>query len=198
MSNFKGEVKKQLKNSRGLPVQEDKATLESGEAVAEKLKELIPKGVTSENIVFACIGSDRSTGDSLGPIVGTRLKELGYEVVGDLNETLHAKNLDERIEKIPSDKFIIAVDCALTTNSESLDKIGVRDCPIKPGAGVGKNLTPVGDISIVGCLTFHFGDLTYFLLSNVKLSKVMDLASKIVEGIARTVKPHKEGVKDYY
>lgn len=38
--------------------------------------------------VLACIGTDRATGDCLGPLVGTNLKRLGYTVVGTLDEPL--------------------------------------------------------------------------------------------------------------
>ena len=51
-------------------------------------------------IAFACIGTDRSTGDALGPLVGQRLLKLGFDrtpVIGTLEEPLHALNLEERL-----------------------------------------------------------------------------------------------------
>ena len=47
-------------------------------------------------IVFLCIGSDRVTGDCLGPYVGYRLSQHqlpGIFVYGTLNQPVHAVNL---------------------------------------------------------------------------------------------------------
>ena len=41
---------------------------------SQELLDLLPIG-KNQPIVFVCIGTDRSTGDSLGPLVGTLLKE---------------------------------------------------------------------------------------------------------------------------
>ena len=42
--------------------------------ISKELLGLLPIG-KNQPIVFVCIGTDRSTGDSLGPLVGTLLKE---------------------------------------------------------------------------------------------------------------------------
>ena len=57
-------------------------------------------GAHEREVVFACIGTDRSTGDALGPLVGQRLRRLGCtaeNVIGTLEEPLHALNLAERL-----------------------------------------------------------------------------------------------------
>ena len=49
-------------------------------------------------IVFLCIGSDRVTGDCLGPYVGYRLSQHqlpGIFVYGTLNQPVHAVNLSD-------------------------------------------------------------------------------------------------------
>ena len=61
--------------------------------------------------VFLCIGSDRVTGDALGPLVGSRLaqyeahppcgsKKTGIEVYGTLALPVHALNLNEILHHI--------------------------------------------------------------------------------------------------
>ena len=47
--------------------------------LAAKLEELIGQELArgKEGVVFLCIGTDRSTGDSLGPLIGHKLKERG-------------------------------------------------------------------------------------------------------------------------
>lgn len=42
--------------------------------LSEILLELIP--FDHEKLVFCCIGTDRSTGDALGPIVGSQLQQI--------------------------------------------------------------------------------------------------------------------------
>ena len=50
------------------------------------------------SVVFVCIGTDRSTGDSLGPLIGYKIANLRYKgvyVYGNLEHPVHAKNLEE-------------------------------------------------------------------------------------------------------
>lgn len=129
-------------------------------------------------IHFACIGTDRSTGDSLGPLVGTRLEALGYPVTGTLDEPLHAMNLDERLAEIPEGAYVVAVDACLGQVS-SVGNINHMKGPIKPGAGVNKDLTPVGDYHYKGIVNVG-GFMEYFVLQNTRLSLVMKMADEIV------------------
>src|SRR5690554_6738809 len=66
----------------------------------------IPANVTAKNTVFMCIGTDRSTGDSLGPLVGMYLSGLGYNVCGTLDDPTHAMNLADRIATLPKKKKV--------------------------------------------------------------------------------------------
>ncbi|WP_276322275.1 DUF1256 domain-containing protein [Cohnella luojiensis] len=46
---------------------------------------------SKDELTFLCIGTDRSTGDSLGPWVGTMLEEKGFtRVIGTLREPCDA------------------------------------------------------------------------------------------------------------
>ena len=52
-------------------------------------------------VVFLCIGTDRSTGDSLGPLIGSRLEAeeiSNVVVIGTLEHPVHAVNLDRTLE----------------------------------------------------------------------------------------------------
>mgnify|MGYP000423502120 CR=1 FL=1 len=58
-------------------------------------EEMAAKG--KDGIMFLCIGTDRSTGDSLGPLVGHMLRSRrlkGAAVIGTLDKPVHAMNLD--------------------------------------------------------------------------------------------------------
>ncbi|MDP4156827.1 MAG: DUF1256 domain-containing protein, partial [Bacillota bacterium] len=62
------------------------------------LYQVLPAGLKKEHVVFVCIGSDLSIGDSLGPIVGTELEDLGFTVIGTLKYPLHGLNLRDRLK----------------------------------------------------------------------------------------------------
>ena len=105
-------------------------------------------------LVFICIGSDRITGDSLGPLVGHSLSKHGLSfayVYGTLSQPVHALNLSETIEEIKlrhPDSLLIAVDASLGTRKHRLSHHLQR----RSGTGTwcDKKLPPIGDISITG------------------------------------------------
>ncbi|NLP36949.1 MAG: spore protease YyaC [Firmicutes bacterium] len=144
-----------------------------------------------QQLIILCIGTDRSTGDALGPLVGTRLKGLrpvNTDIFGTLEEPVHAVNLSETIEKITetySSPFIIAVDACLG-RQESVGCIDIGLGPTRPGAGVNKDLPPVGQIHIDGIVNVG-GFLEHFVLQNTRLSLVMRLAEIITRGLFLTL-----------
>lgn len=139
-----------------------------------------------KDIIFVCIGTDRSTGDALAPMVGSKL-ENRYKIYGTMHNPVHAKNLSDTLEKIDmTNNLIIAIDASLGRN-ENLGKINVFKGSIFPGSGVGKELPPVGDISITGIVNIS-GFMEYVILQNTRLSFVMDLADVITNSIVKTMK----------
>lgn len=146
-----------------------------------------------KNIIILCIGTDRSTGDCLGPLVGEKLGKILYKpyahIYGTLREPVHAKNLEEKIKTIYSiidEPLIIAIDASLG-KSENVGKINVFKGPLYPGAGVNKDLIPVGDISITGIVNIS-GFMEYMVLQSTRLSLVMQLADVISLGLFTVLK----------
>lgn len=140
-----------------------------------------------DDIVFVCIGTDRSTGDSLGPIVGYKLKKMNYRnvyIYGDLDAPVHAKNLSE-ITSLILDKherpFIIAIDACLG-KTEHVGHITVGAGALKPGSAVNKDLQPIGNMYITGIVNFS-GFMDFLILQNTRLSTVMRIADIISGGI---------------
>ena len=85
-----------------------------------RLKSIInTKKKPNQEIIILCIGSDRSTGASLGTHIGYKLKKApqsGFYIYGDLMHPVHAGNLQLYIDKINEtfvDPFIIAIDASL-------------------------------------------------------------------------------------
>ncbi|WP_410512914.1 spore protease YyaC [Paenibacillus sp. BR2-3] len=144
------------------------------------------------DIVVVCIGTDRSTGDSLGPLVGTALSRYHsplFHLYGTLEEPVHAVNLEDTLAVINqkfSNPFIIGIDACLG-HSASVGCIQVVDGPLRPGAGVNKQLPPVGDIHLTGIVNVG-GFMEYFVLQNTRLSLVMRLSDIIASSLYTALK----------
>lgn len=155
------------------------------EIVVEKLKNF-------RHMVILCIGTDRSTGDSFGPLVGHYIQGFANEqifVYGTIDKPIHAKNLEEKIKlikRIHSDSLIVAIDACLG-DIENIGTIIIKDGPLKPGTGVQKELPEVGDISITGIVNLG-GFMEFMVLQNTRLSLVMKMADVTSYGIKATIR----------
>lgn len=142
-------------------------------------------------IVFLCIGSDRVTGDCLGPYVGYRLSQYklpGVFVYGTLNQPVHAVNLAAMLQQISQTHpyaLIIAIDASLG-KKKHLGYVTIGNGSLRPGAAVQKELPPVGDIYITGIVNIS-GILEYLTLQTTRLSTVISLADTITQGILFSV-----------
>lgn len=141
--------------------------------------------------VLLCIGTDRSTGDSLGPLVGSKMDLLQqdfFRVYGTLDSPVHASNLKEKLDEIHitcKDPFIIAIDACLGS-IENVGCINLGNGSLQPGAGVNKDLPSVGQIHITGIVNVG-GFMEYLVLQNTRLNLVMRLADIIVGGLGKTI-----------
>lgn len=139
-----------------------------------------------EDIVILCIGTDRATGDCLGPLVGEHLKQVLPEVpvYGTLEKPVHAMNLEETIEEIYAqheDPFIIAIDASLGI-PEHIGYATLSRNPLIPGKGVNKKLPAIGNLSITGIVNIA-GFPNSILLQSTRLHTVMTLANCIGNAI---------------
>ncbi|WP_027339665.1 spore protease YyaC [Halonatronum saccharophilum] len=146
-----------------------------------------------QDLVLICIGSDRSTGDSLGPLTGSKLNNFNFDkkvsVLGSLESPVHAKNLQETlnyIDKNYSNPFIIAIDASLGKSS-SVGSISINDGALKPGSGVNKNLPEVGDIHITGLVNVS-GYMEYFVLQSTRLHIVVQMSKIIAYSLVQSIK----------
>ena len=134
-------------------------------------------------VVILCIGTDRSTGDALGPLIGTHLSRLNLPqltVYGTLDEPVHATNLKDNIQFIQQslfNPFIIAIDACLG-RIDSIGCITLADGPLKPGAGVHKQLPEVGEAHITGIVNVG-GFMEYMVLQNTRLNLVWRMSENI-------------------
>lgn len=130
--------------------------------------------------VFLCIGSDRVTGDSLGPVIGELLETVA-PVYGNLTKPITALNLVASARQVRvnhPDRQIIAVDSAVGAPSD-IGSIRVFAGGLKAGEAMGKNLPEVGDISITATVCAKNAKA----LSAVRLGLVYRLAQKIAAAL---------------
>lgn len=146
-----------------------------------------------KEIIILCIGSDRITGDSLGPLIGQQLSRYRWKnihIYGTLDAPVHALNLESTlsgIKKRHPSALILAVDASLGSQKH-IGYIPAGIGPIHPGSGVHKNLPAVGDLYITGILNAS-GSFEHFLLQTTRLSFVVQMADTITDGILRTFSP---------
>lgn len=141
----------------------------------------------NQELVIVCIGTDRATGDSLGPLIGYKLIDLDYEhvhIYGNLDTPVHAKNLESMIHTINNNHpyaLVIAIDACLGT-MQNVGSISIGEGAIKPGAGVQKDLEPIGHLHITGIVNFS-SFMNMVVLQNTRLSVVMKMADIISSGL---------------
>jgi putative sporulation protein YyaC len=147
--------------------------------------ELARCGAPRRPVTFACIGTDRSTGDALGPLVGQRLRRLGCDperVIGTLEHPLHALNLAERLAEgrgsAGAEPLVVAIDAALGPLA-GVGTIAVRRGGLRPGQGVGKDLPAVGELAVTATVNVQAGALDSQVLQSTRLYLVQGLAETI-------------------
>ncbi len=160
----------------------------SGMSLATIVNELASSLLNEgDDLVVLCIGTDRCTGDALGPLIGTRLQNSGLShvyVYGTLENPVHATNLQETLDLLRlrhKQSLVIAIDACLGR----IDNVGcimIGKGPLKPGAGVNKDLPAVGDLFITGIVNVG-GFMDYLVLQNTRLYLITRLADVIAEGL---------------
>jgi len=161
------------------------------------LKKAIMNLMKSKNeIVFVCVGTDTSTGDSLAPLIGTALQQEStrrpfnkVHVFGTLHDPIHGKNINEKRREISfkhPNAYSIAIDSCLGL-TKNIGLISVKETPLKPGSGVNKDLPPIGDASILGTVNIG-GFLEHYVLQSTRLSLVMDMANVISSAIIDAIR----------
>lgn len=148
---------------------------------------------TNYSLVVLCIGTDRSTGDSLGPLTGTKLRSFNPypHIYGTLDEPIHASNLKDTIHSIQTtitNPFVIAVDACLG-RMENVGCVSLGKGSLKPGAAVHKDLPSVGDAYITGIVNVS-GFMEHLVLQSTRLNLVMKMADTIAHALSYGLRTH--------
>lgn len=176
--NHKSSINREITTFRALYNEE-----EAIEQLNQHLLSWFPR--LPREYIVVCIGTDRSTGDSLGPLVGSFLKAKKpshLTIYGSLHEPVHATNLTDYIEYIKEkhrQPFIIAVDACLGKSS-SIGQLITGVGSVKPGAALRKSLPNIGDLYLTGVVNTG-GFMDHAVLQSTRLSVVMDMAEKLAD-----------------
>jgi putative sporulation protein YyaC len=170
-------------------LQKKNQVLFSDESSSQLLKKWIHSEIELDALnrpkVIVCIGSDRSTGDSLGPLVGRALAFKNQNnVFGTLERPVHALNVFETLDYISRNfvnPYIIAIDACLGQLS-NVGMIQAMRGPVLPGAGVNKQLPPIGDFHINGVVNVS-GHREYSVLQSTRLYLVSRMADVIADSL---------------
>ena len=136
--------------------------------------------------VIVCVGSDLVLGDSLGPLVGTLLKQkgCGAYIYGTLNAPITAKEVEYAkiyIKQTHPLSKLIAIDAAVG-DEEDVGIIKVLNKGLKPGLGVNKNLGVLGDESIIGVVASK-SIQNYNLFNLTRLNLIYKMSEIIASGL---------------
>lgn len=138
-------------------------------------------------LLFCCIGTDRSTGDALGPLIGSQLQSdfvFPFPIIGTLEKPLHALNIQQTVEDIQQQReqpFIVAIDACLGEEG-TIGQILLQHGPLYPGRAVKKKLPPIGDLSVKGIVNIG-GYMESSVLQNTRLHVTASIADKIARGL---------------
>lgn len=168
-------------------IKESDEVTEGKDLLLEHISELFPSDLNNEDVVFFCIGTDRSTGDSLGPVIGTLLEDNGYRnVMGTIDDPVHGGNMSEKIDLIPIGKTVIAIDACLGREVD-IGKVFFGNKGVKPGSAVGKVIPPVGDFSIKAVVNVMCKN-RFEILQCTRLKTIKDLSFIITSAICHRFK----------
>lgn len=138
-------------------------------------------------VLIACVGTDRSTGDALGPLVGEALLRLGmprHMVLGTLRDPLHALNLHRLLDHVATDRppLVVAVDAALGP-ADQIGAVRVRRGGLRPGEAVGKQLPRIGELAVTAIVNVAGAGVDAHVLQSTRLFVVHELSRLVAAGL---------------
>lgn len=161
--------------------------LDGGDVIEKSLKEFF----NGERPIVACVGTDATIGDSLGPFVGTMLTEKRAEAIiyGTLENPLTAKEISAAkkfISTVHPLSPLLVIDAAVG-KSEDVGLIKILNGAIRPGLGANKDLPEMGSVSIIGIVS-EKSLANYAFLNLTRLSPVYRMARIVADGVMRYLK----------
>ncbi|WP_342663567.1 spore protease YyaC [Paenibacillus pinihumi] len=154
------------------------------EELLEFLTEVAGRHPNRDELLFVCIGTDCSTGDAFGPLIGSMLEDQGWpHVIGTMQSPCDANRLAFLENEMLPGKIVIAIDACLG-KPLSVGGYLAAGGPIRPAQAVGAIWPQVGNYSIAGVVNM-IGPKPYMTLQTTSLHTVMQMAAKVAEQIGK-------------
>lgn len=139
--------------------------------------------------VFVCIGTMRSKYDGVSPRIGSILKELGYFVIGTIEEQCHARTIKNIIDTQlfyldPNIYQVIGIDACLGIEEDVYFKVFKGS--IAPRSGMGEPLGEIGEVSI-HCNIQKDSDRDTTMLNLLTNRGDEDLINKIIDSVTHDI-----------
>ena len=164
------------------------ADLKSGE---ESVKTAISTLYKTKMPVIICVGTNKAAGDCLGPLVGSKLINLlsgKAFVYGTMATPVTAKESETIYKTVrflhPLSKILV-VDAGIG-NDDEVGVIKVLNGGIKPGLALNKNLSVLGDVSVVG-ITAPRKNAAEHLIYKANIAVVYRMSNIIATAIADVI-----------
>ncbi len=154
------------------------------ELISENIKGTVQN---IEEYVLLCIGTGGVVSDSLGPRVGSLVKnnlKKPLIIYGDDDNNINAQNLPLAVDFIHimhPDKKIAVIDAAVGDSTE-VGCVQVISGGITPGAATDKTLPKLGDVSVLGVVSLR-GAQNFYSSHEDRVTLVQKMAQTIADAI---------------
>ena len=155
-----------------------------------KLKRKI--SYSTKEIVFVCIGSNKIIGDSIGPRIGSLLKQnTKLQIYGDMNNNISKYEEIKNISNKLKNKFVIAIDSALS-DYDDIGEIYVTNKRLKLAEGMNLNKGTIGDLCIKVVVGRNMDNRykNFMKLKNADINFIEELSINIAVCIKLAVQPN--------
>lgn len=131
---------------------------------------LINNNLINKDTAIICLGTNDCIEDLVGPLTGTLIeenkKDLNIKVYGTLDFPLNYLNIKSKLPHIEkTEKHLLAVDSILSLKDD-VGMILLKNGGINPGSALGKNMSSIGQSSIMCSVS----EKLQYLLLNKKVS----------------------------
>lgn len=155
-------------------------------------KELVVVGIGTDLVLLDCFGVYTSE------LLKDKIKKVDKErffVYGGFGKKnmVHGMNVgkfSEYLKEKHPNAFVIGVDACVTSRYDEIGIVSLHKSPIKPGAGTGKELPPIGDISLISILADNNDAMFVYNNNKTRMCDVSchsEFASKILSKLVKDI-----------
>ncbi|WP_058303175.1 spore protease YyaC [Gorillibacterium timonense] len=160
------------------------------EGLVQELVKFKERFASGNPVYCICVGTDQSTGDAFGPLVGSLLQYAGYpNVIGTLERPCDSDTLTACLNEVPEGACVLAIDSVV---GRSVGFYQLEPHPLAPGSSLGKPLPKIGVASLLGIVCLNRSN-PYTALQTASLHRVLGMAAGASQAILEAFDPDPAG-----